>query len=183
MHCYVCLTRACMHIVLRRSADACLIVPILADHPGGAARCHAVRVVRAGLPLRPCRPSGHSREEEEGGKGLRNKRRWHGWSSSKEVEVCLVHVMCYACVDRLCTRAAYICRIHRSLQVSCYHGVARNWGAALPRCRCMPVCGVSVLFRLNIYFGGIARLEHQISPTQAAQVVMPQPNTHSGHLL
>ena len=73
-----------------------------------------------------------------------------------------MHVMCYACVDRLCTRAAYICRIHRSLQVSCYHGVARNWGAALPRCRCMPVCGVSVLFRLNIYFGGIARLERQI---------------------
>ena len=77
-----------------------------------------------------------------------------------------MHVMCYACVDRLRTRAAYICRIHRSLQVSCYHGVARNWGAALPRCRCMPVCGVSVLFRLNIYFGGIARLEHQISPTR-----------------
>ena len=59
------MARACMHIVLRRSADACLIVPILADHPGGAARCHAVRVVRAGLPLRPRRPSGHSREKEE----------------------------------------------------------------------------------------------------------------------
>ena len=58
-----------MHIVLRRSADACLIVPILADHPGGAARCHAVRVVRAGLPLRPCRPSGHSREQEVAGEG------------------------------------------------------------------------------------------------------------------
>ena len=87
-----------------------------------------------------------------------------GGAVPKEVEVCLVHVMCYACVDRLCTRAAYICRIHRSLQVSCYHGVARNWGAALPRCGCMPVCGVSILFRLNIYFGGIARLEHQISP-------------------
>ena len=27
----------------------------------------------------------------------------------------------------------------------------------------MPVCGVSVLFRLNICFGGIARLERQIS--------------------
>ena len=54
-----------MHIVLRRSADACLIVPILADHPGGAARCHAVRVVRAGLALRPRQPSGHSREKEE----------------------------------------------------------------------------------------------------------------------
>ena len=61
------MARACMHIVLRRSADACLIVPILADHPGGAARCHAVRVVRAGLPLRPCRPSGHSREQEVAG--------------------------------------------------------------------------------------------------------------------
>ena len=59
------MARACMHIVLRRSADACLIVPILADHPGGAARCHAVRVVRAGLALRPRRPSGHSREKEE----------------------------------------------------------------------------------------------------------------------
>ena len=54
-----------MHIVLRRSAAACLIVPILADHTGGAARCHAVRVVRAGLALRPRRPSGHSREKEE----------------------------------------------------------------------------------------------------------------------
>ena len=65
MHCYVCMARACMHTVLRRSADACLIVPILADHPGEPARCHAVRVVRAGLPLRPRRPSGHSREKEE----------------------------------------------------------------------------------------------------------------------
>ena len=54
-----------MHIVLRRSADACLLVPILADHPGGAARCHAVRVVRADLSLRPRRPSGHSWEKEE----------------------------------------------------------------------------------------------------------------------
>ena len=61
------MARAWMHIVLRRSADACLIVPILADHPGGAARCHAVRVVRAGLPLRPCWPSGHSREQEVAG--------------------------------------------------------------------------------------------------------------------
>ena len=49
------MARACMHTVLRRSADACLIVPIFADHPGGAARCHAVRVVRAGLPLWPRR--------------------------------------------------------------------------------------------------------------------------------
>ena len=72
------------------------------------------------------------------------------------------------CVHGAFTRAAYICRIHRSLQISCYHGVARNWGAALPRCRCMPVCGVSVLFRLNIYFGGIARLEHQMSPGHKA---------------
>ena len=62
---HVCMARACMHIELRRSADACLIVPILADHPGGAARCHAVRVARAGLALRPRRPSGHSREKEE----------------------------------------------------------------------------------------------------------------------
>ena len=53
--------------------------------------------------------------------------RWKGRSSSQEVEVCLVHVMCYACVDRLCTRAAYICCIHRSLQLGCYHRVARNW--------------------------------------------------------
>ena len=53
-----------MHTVLRGSADACLLVPIFADQPGGAARSHAVRVVRAGLPLRPRRPSGHSRELE-----------------------------------------------------------------------------------------------------------------------
>ena len=65
MHCYVCMARACMHTVLRRLADACLLLPILADRPGGAARCHAVRVVRAGLALRPCWPSGHSREQEE----------------------------------------------------------------------------------------------------------------------
>ena len=58
-----------MHIVLRRSADACLFVLILADHRGGAARRHAVRVVRAGLPLRPRRPSGHSREHEEAREG------------------------------------------------------------------------------------------------------------------
>ena len=33
--------------------------------------------------------------------------------------------------------------------LGCYHGVARNWGAALPRC--MPVCGfysISAEFRL-----------------------------------
>ena len=36
MHCYVCMARACMHIVLRRSADACLIVPetLLPARPG-----------------------------------------------------------------------------------------------------------------------------------------------------
>ena len=44
-----------------------------------------------------------------------------GGAVPKEVEVCLVHVMCYACVDRLCTRAAYICRIHRSLKSTIYH--------------------------------------------------------------
>ena len=60
----MCAWRACMHTVLRCSADACLLVPIFADHVGGAARCHAVRVVRAGLPLRSRRPSGHSREQE-----------------------------------------------------------------------------------------------------------------------
>ena len=39
---------------------ACLLLSIFADHPGGAARRHAVRVVRADLSLRPRRPSGHS---------------------------------------------------------------------------------------------------------------------------
>jgi hypothetical protein len=58
----MCAWRACMHTVLHRSAYACLLVPIFADHAGGAERCHAVRVVRAGLPIRPRRPSGHSRE-------------------------------------------------------------------------------------------------------------------------
>ena len=48
-------------------------------------------------------PSGHvgppatARNKSWHGKGLR-KRRWHGWSSSKEVEVCLVNVLCYTCV-------------------------------------------------------------------------------------
>ena len=40
---------------------------------------------------------------------------------------------------------------------------SQELGRALPRCGCMPVCGVSILFRLNICFGGIARLERQIS--------------------
>ena len=65
----ICAWRACLH----SSAAACLLLPIFADHAGGAARCHAVRVgvrvVRAGLPLRPCRPSGHSREQEVAGEG------------------------------------------------------------------------------------------------------------------
>ena len=30
-----------------------------------------------------------------------------GRSSSQEMEVCLVHVMCYACVHRLCTRGVH----------------------------------------------------------------------------
>ena len=54
--------------------------------------------------------------------------------------LCAMHVWA-----RLCRRAAYVCCLHRSLQLGCYHGVARNWGAALPRCGCMPVCGVSIL--------------------------------------
>jgi hypothetical protein len=58
-----------MHTVLRRSADACLLVPIFADHAGWEARCHAVRVVRAGIPLWPRRPSGHSREYESAREG------------------------------------------------------------------------------------------------------------------
>ena len=64
-------------------------------------------------------PSGHvgppatAGNKRRLGKGLQKRRRWHGRSSSEEVEVCLVHVMCYACVDRLCNRAAYICCIHR----------------------------------------------------------------------
>ena len=45
------------------------------------------------------------------GKGLCKRRRWHGRSSSQEVEAYLVHVLCSACVDRLCTRAAYLCCI------------------------------------------------------------------------
>ena len=69
MHSYVCMARACMQTVSRRSADAWLLLPILTDHPGGAARCHAVRVVRADPPLRPCWPSGHSREQEVAGEG------------------------------------------------------------------------------------------------------------------
>ena len=95
----MCAWRTCSHTVLRCSADTCLLVPIFADHVGGAARCHAVRVVRAGLPLRPRRPSGHSREQElVTGRDCKKRGRWHGRSSSQEVEVCLVHVMCYTCV-------------------------------------------------------------------------------------
>ena len=59
----MCAWRACLH----SSAAACLILQIFADHAGGAARCHAVRVVRASPPLRPCWPSGHSREQEVAG--------------------------------------------------------------------------------------------------------------------
>jgi hypothetical protein len=77
----------CMHTVLRCSADACLLVPIFANHDGGAARCHAVRVVRAGLPLRP-------QPGIRGGSGRDCKRAGgHGRRSSQEVEVCLVHVV------------------------------------------------------------------------------------------
>ena len=62
-------------------------------------------------------PSGHvgpaatARNKRRLGKGLQKRRRWHGRSSSQEV--CLVHVICYACIDRLYHRAAYICCIHR----------------------------------------------------------------------
>ena len=49
-------------------------------------------------------PSGHvgppatAGNKRRLGKGLQKRRRWHGRSSSQEVEVCLVHVMCYTCV-------------------------------------------------------------------------------------
>ena len=52
-------------------------------------------------------PSGHvgppatAGKKRRFGKGLHKRRRWHGRSSSQEVEVCLVHVMYSACVDRL----------------------------------------------------------------------------------
>ena len=159
----MCAWGACLNTVLRCSADACLLVPIFADHVGGLHVAMRFEWCVQAFPSGHVGPLATAGNKRRLGKGLHRRGGDHGRSSSKEVDVCLVHVMCYACADRLFTRAAYICRIHRSLQLSCYHGVARNWGAALPRCRCMPVCGVSVLFRLNICFGGTARLEHQIS--------------------
>ena len=142
----MCAWRACMHTVLRCSADACLLVPIFADHVGGLHVAMLFEWCVQAFPSGHVGPPATAGNKRRVGKGLQKRRRWHGRSSSQEVEVCLVHVMCYACVDRLCTRAAYICRIHRSLQLSCYHGVARNWGAALPRCGCMPVCGFLFYF-------------------------------------
>ena len=64
-------------------------------------------------------PSGHvgppatAGNKRRFGKGLHKRRWWHGRSSSQEVEAYLVHVLCSACVDRLCTRAAYLCCIPR----------------------------------------------------------------------
>ena len=66
LHALLCVHGAPMYA---HCLAACLLLSIFADHPGGAARCHAVRVVRAGLALRPRRPSGHSREQEEGREG------------------------------------------------------------------------------------------------------------------
>ena len=145
----MCAWCACLNTVLRCSADACLLVPIFADHVGELHVAMRFEWCVQAFPsghVGPLATAGNKRWELREGTA-KGGGRWHGRSSSQEVEVCLVHVMCYACVDRLCTRAAYICRIHRSLQISCYHGVARNWGAALPRCGCMPCA------RFLFYFG------------------------------
>ena len=66
LHALLCVHGARMYA---HCLAACLLLSIFADHPGGAARRHAVRVVRADLSLRPRRPSGHSREQEEAREG------------------------------------------------------------------------------------------------------------------
>ena len=135
----MCAWGACLNTVLRCSADACLLVPIFADHVGGLHVAMRFEWCVQAFPSGHVGPLATAGNKRRLGKGLHRRGGDHGRSSSKEVEVCLVHVMCSACVDRLCTRAAYICRIHRSLQLGCYHGVARNWGAhclAAAACLC-----------------------------------------------
>ena len=96
----MCAWCACLNTVLRCSADACLLVPIFADHVGGLHVAMRFEWCVQAFPsghVGPLATAGNKRWElregtAKGGGG------WHGRSSSQEVEVCLVLVMCYTCV-------------------------------------------------------------------------------------
>ena len=94
----MCAWCACLNTVLRCSADACLLVPIFADHVGGLHVAMRFEWCVQAFPSGHVGPPATAGNKRRLGKGLQKRRRWHGRSSSQEVEVCLVHVMCYTCV-------------------------------------------------------------------------------------
>ena len=96
----MCAWGACLNTVLRCSADACLLVPIFADHVGGLHVAMRFEWCVQAFPsghVGPLATAGNKRWELREGTA-KGGGRWHGRSSSQEVEVCVVHVMCYTCV-------------------------------------------------------------------------------------
>ena len=96
----MCAWCACLNTVLRCSADACLLVPIFADHVGGLHVAMRFEWCVQAFPsghVGPLATAGNKRWELREGTA-KGGGRWHGRSSSQEVEVCVVHVMCYTCV-------------------------------------------------------------------------------------
>ena len=96
----MCAWCACLNTVLRCSADACLLVPIFADHVGGLHVAMRFEWCVQAFPsghVGPLATAGNKRWELREGTA-KGGGRWHGRSSSQEVEVCVVHVMCYTYV-------------------------------------------------------------------------------------
>ena len=112
----MCAWCACLNTVLRCPADACLLVPIFADHVGGLHVAMRFEWCVQAFPsghVGPLATAGNKRWELREGTAKRGGR-WHGRSSSQEVEVCLVHVMCYTCVGAP-LQASRVSLLHSSL--------------------------------------------------------------------
>ena len=108
----MCAWCACLNTVLRCSADACLLVPIFADHVGGlhvAMRFEwCVQAFPSGHVGPPAtagkkRREGRDCETRGGGMGGAVPKRWRSvWCM-----LCVIHVS-----GRLCRRAVCLCRTH-----------------------------------------------------------------------
>jgi len=98
----MCAWGACLHTVLRCSADACLLVPIFADHVGGLHVAMRFEWCVQAFPsghVGPLATAGNKRWELREGTAEEEAVAWaEQFLRGGEVEVCLVHVMCYTCV-------------------------------------------------------------------------------------
>ena len=88
MHCYVCMARACMHTVLRLACSCRFSLTTLAGLHVAMLFEWCVQTSPSGH-VGPPATAGNKRRL---GKGLHKIRRWHGRSSSQEVEAYLVSV-------------------------------------------------------------------------------------------